>query len=185
LVVLGLCADVLAWMAPAAVTNVAHGEGLVAVAVPLALTLGALVSCAAAVCDLLRHRGHSAGGRPVMIAVAGAGVAAFVAGLAVAQLGLFGDPVRARPGDVVLGMRAARFAKDVIRVRAGTIGVVVDNADLFWHTFTIDALHVDTRVPVQARRRVTFQAAPGTYTYYCAIPGHRTIGMEGTLTVTP
>ena len=30
---------------------------------------------------------------------------------------------------------------------------------------------------------VTFTAAPGTYTFYCAIPGHESIGMRGTLTV--
>ena len=26
-------------------------------------------------------------------------------------------------------------------------------------------------------------ASPGTYTYYCAVPGHRQLGMEGTITV--
>jgi uncharacterized cupredoxin-like copper-binding protein len=38
-------------------------------------------------------------------------------------------------------------------------------------------------VPVGSDRQVTFNAPPGTYTFYCAIPGHRQAGMVGTITV--
>jgi len=61
--------------------------------------------------------------------------------------------------------------------------VNVDNRDVWWHTFTIDALHVDVQVPSSGKRNVTFNAAPGTYTFYCAVPGHAALGMKGTLTV--
>jgi len=35
----------------------------------------------------------------------------------------------------------------------------------------------------KATSRIFF-GAPGTYTYFCAIPGHRAAGMQGTVTVT-
>ena len=61
--------------------------------------------------------------------------------------------------------------------------MAVRNRDLFWHTFTIDALGVDVTAPVGRLRSVTFEARPGTYSYYCRIPGHATLGMRGTITV--
>jgi plastocyanin len=63
------------------------------------------------------------------------------------------------------------------------VTVALRNRDLFWHTFTIDALRVDIRAPVGRLRSATFEARPGTYSYYCRIPGHSALGMRGTLTV--
>ncbi|TMF24986.1 MAG: azurin, partial [Chloroflexi bacterium] len=30
---------------------------------------------------------------------------------------------------------------------------------------------------------LSFNAAPGTYEFFCAIPGHKQIGMRGTLVI--
>jgi plastocyanin len=180
LLLLGL--DVLAWMAAAAIANVADGEDVIAVVVPLALSVGAAVTLLAAMIDLIRSRGRSMGGPKAVTSVAVASILVFMAGLVVAAVG-GGAPVRAQAGDIRVPMKNARFKVERITAPSGRVTVVVKNEDLFWHTFTIDALHVDSRVPVHASRRVTFAAEPGTYTYYCAIPGHRSIGMEGKLVV--
>ena len=61
----------------------------------------------------------------------------------------------------------------------------VTNPDAFDHDFVIDELDVKVALPAGETTKVTFQAGPGTYTFYCSIPGHREAGMEGTLTVLP
>lgn len=175
LVVLALFVDVAVFMVPAAVTNVANGEGLGAVFPPVALSAVAGLGLIATLVSWL-----APGGRAGFLV--GPAAALVVVVLVVSRLGVFGDPVDVRAGDIHLKMKSALFARERIEVEAGTVSVVADNQDLFWHTFTIDELDVDIRIPVQARRRVTFDVRPGSYTYYCAVPGHES-RMRGKLVV--
>src|SRR5947207_1507108 len=89
----------------------------------------------------------------------------------------------ARAGVIRVEMRNTAFLQKTLDGRSGSISVAVVNHDLFWHTFTIDALHVNVDVPIGANRRVAFNAPPGNYEFYCRVPGHRAAGMHGILTV--
>lgn len=54
------------------------------------------------------------------------------------------------------------------------------------HTFTVDALALDSGVvPAGETRTVSFSAPanPGVYESYCAVPGHKDLGMVGTLEI--
>jgi plastocyanin len=89
----------------------------------------------------------------------------------------------AHGGDLKLSAHSAKFSTTTLKASPGQVAIYMTNDDLFWHTVTIKELGVDVRIPVKGHRRITFSAAPGTYTFYCAIPGHAGIGMKGTLTV--
>ena len=86
-------------------------------------------------------------------------------------------------GDIHLVAKNVAFTETEIAATAGEVTVTLENRDLFWHTFTIEELGVDLRVPVGAELPVTFEAPPGEYEFICAIPGHSEAGMHGTLTV--
>ncbi len=92
------------------------------------------------------------------------------------------NAVRQR-GDLVV--KASNTAFDPIEITVGTgpAAVFFTNTDLFWHTFTIDDLGVDLKVPVRGSRRASFEAKRGSYEFYCKIPGHIFAGMKGTLVV--
>ncbi len=52
------------------------------------------------------------------------------------------------------------------------------------HDFSIDALKISVPLdPGETNKTVTINAPPGTYEYYCNVPGHKEAGMVGTLTV--
>ncbi len=62
--------------------------------------------------------------------------------------------------------------------------VSIDITSFGLHTFTIDELGVDVPTKGGETTRVTFTPdKAGTYTYYCAIPGHKESGQVGILTV--
>ena len=181
-VALGLLfANVAAWMLPGAVSNITHSEDFGATALPAALSAVSLGGLVATVGSIARRR--SAAGPGEARFVAGATVFMLVAALVGGAVSHLGADQAPPPEGIVVDTEDVRFVPDELRAEAGSLTVVVRNADLFWHTFTITELGVNLSVPVQAERRITFDAQPGTYEIVCAIPGHTQAGMEGTLTV--
>jgi plastocyanin len=161
------------WMFPAAQGNATYRVGLIDLLVP-----GSLV----AVGGVIHHRDQAAGR-------GAAGPTGVLAGVFVmASLGLVWAMTKAGPEVAPHGaqeVKAINIAYDpkTLQAPGGKVTVALRNRDLFWHTFTIDRLGVEIRTPVGRLRTATFEARPGTYSFYCRIPGHAALGMRGTLTV--
>jgi plastocyanin len=183
LLLVALFVNIQLWMFPAANGNALNRVGVVDLVIPGSLVAFSLAGLIAAVASLVHLRDPAAG----RAAAAPTGVLAVV--FVVASLGLVwamaGSRAKAVPaGAVEVQTVNLAYVPRTLTVQAGKVTVAVHNRDLFWHTFTIAALKVDVRAPVGRLRAATFEAKPGTYTYYCRIPGHATLGMRGTLTVT-
>ncbi|HEU5090188.1 MAG TPA: cupredoxin domain-containing protein, partial [Roseiflexaceae bacterium] len=86
-----------------------------------------------------------------------------------------------------LEIQPMAFGQKEIKAKVGeTVAYRLDNADVAAHSFDIDELNVHTQVVAGASALTLFRpTAPGTYTFYCALPGHREAGMVGTLVVEP
>lgn len=77
---------------------------------------------------------------------------------------------------------ALLFASKAASAPAGQLDVVFKNASGVPHNIVIDGKGATKVIPNGTEDfKATF--APGVYTYYCAVPGHRQAGMEGKLTV--
>ena len=86
-------------------------------------------------------------------------------------------------GPVVVTAAITGFDPGTIEAAAGEVELEITNLDAFDHDFTIDELGVNVAFGANETVDAAFEAGPGTYTFYCSIPGHREAGMEGTLTV--
>jgi plastocyanin len=74
-----------------------------------------------------------------------------------------------------------------LSARAGSVRITLTNASTLEHNVTVaEGSRVLGASPTFAggTRTVTLTLNPGTYTFYCSVPGHRQGGMEGTLSVT-
>jgi plastocyanin len=89
----------------------------------------------------------------------------------------------ARP--IRVGATSFAFDPPEIRAETGEDLAIELTSDDIEHDFTIDEL--DAHVAADADETATggFNTGdePGTYTYYCAVAGHREAGMEGELVV--
>jgi plastocyanin len=182
LVLAALFVNVQFWMFPAANGNATYRVGLVDLLIPASLVAFSLAGFIGAVAGLVHLRDPAAGRG----AAAPTGIVAVV--FIFTSLGLVWAMTDAElqvvpEGALEVQTTNVAFVPDTLAATGGEVTVAVRNRDLFWHTFTIDALGVDVRAPVGRLRTATFEAQPGTYSYYCRIPGHATLGMRGTLTV--
>jgi uncharacterized cupredoxin-like copper-binding protein len=80
-----------------------------------------------------------------------------------------------------------RFDTAELRARVGeTVALRLENKDSSAHSFDIDALKVHAPMPAGKPALALFTpTAPGTYMFYCDVPGHTEAGMVGTLIVEP
>lgn len=90
-------------------------------------------------------------------------------------------------GDGTVRIEASDLAFDSEQVSAsaGEIEIELSNVGAVEHDFVVeeaDDTHVVHTAPGETGTG-TIELEPGTYTFYCSVPGHREAGMEGTLEV--
>lgn len=95
-------------------------------------------------------------------------------------------PTRASAdGQLLVVAKDISFPADHYEADGGPVDVSYENDGSITHTLVIDDVD-DFKLTVKAHGdsdEATIDLAPGTYTLYCDVPGHRQAGMEATLTV--
>lgn len=116
-------------------------------------------------------------------------IALLLFGWVIGRMGLLnrvGGAETAVPGPSFhLTAEAMRFGQAEIRVKAGQPAtLVLDNHDLYEHSFDVDELDLHVAMTANGRTEFTFTPSEaGTYTIYCNVPGHREAGMVSSLVV--
>lgn len=75
------------------------------------------------------------------------------------------------------------FTPATLTAVAGETTIRFTNNGTTGHDLLIDELHVHLMADAGKTVEANVTLMPGTYVVYCSVPGHRSGGMEGTLTV--
>lgn len=192
----------LAANAPYMAHDLRHPEIFTNFAVSIVLMIPALVGMAAGIGAVIQNYRASRGGslagentRPGLprwftvglTALAGVSLGAIaVAGAAPAgaSAGVSPEAMASLPA---LTAANHHFGTSELHAQVGeTVALRLENDDSAGHSFDIDELGVHVSMPPGEPALALFKAsAPGTYTFYCGVPGHREAGMVGTLVVEP
>lgn len=158
--------------------------------VGLALLFIAVVASSAAI--RAGEQAVAAGYRPAWLRGFLIGTAAFALGASLvaaipasnASAGVSAEALAQLPA-LVAGRNT--FDQAELRARVGeTIALRLENADTMVHSLDIDAFDVHVSIPTGTPALALFTiTVPGSYTFYCRIPGHAEAGMAGTLIVEP
>jgi plastocyanin len=81
-----------------------------------------------------------------------------------------------------------KFTKKTLAAKAGKVTIDFTNTSSTGHNFTIQkgasgAVVGATPTFSGGSKTLSVSLQPGTYTFFCSVPGHRAAGMVGTLTV--
>jgi plastocyanin len=79
------------------------------------------------------------------------------------------------------------FDQKTVSAKAGNVTVDFDNKQPLQHDVAVadssGKVLGQTDLVSSGTANATVDLQPGTYTFYCTVPGHREAGMQGTLTV--
>jgi plastocyanin len=80
---------------------------------------------------------------------------------------------------------ALKFTQTKLTAKAGKVTIQFTNQSKVPHGVVITGhgVNAKTEVVTGGDASATANLKPGTYTFYCPVPGHRQAGMQGTLTV--
>jgi plastocyanin len=81
---------------------------------------------------------------------------------------------------------AIAYDKTSLSAKPGKVTIDFDNPAPLEHNVVIEADGKELagfEPIVEGEEELTAELEPGTYTFFCSVPGHREAGMEGTLTV--
>jgi plastocyanin len=79
-----------------------------------------------------------------------------------------------------------RFDSRLLSAKAGNVTIAFTNASPVEHNVTVakgSTVIAATPTFTGGGKTLTLKLKPGAYVFYCAVPGHRQAGMEGTLKV--
>jgi plastocyanin len=79
------------------------------------------------------------------------------------------------------------FEQKDVSAKAGSVTISFDNMQALQHDVKVEDSSGKelggTDLVSSGTATATVNLTPGTYTFFCSVPGHREAGMEGTLTV--
>jgi uncharacterized cupredoxin-like copper-binding protein len=81
---------------------------------------------------------------------------------------------------------ALKFDKSSLSAKSGNVTITMDNPSDVPHGVAVEGNGVDKDGPIVnkgGKSTVTANLKPGSYEFYCPVPGHKEAGMEGKLTV--
>jgi plastocyanin len=82
---------------------------------------------------------------------------------------------------------ALAYTEKSATAKAGTVNIEFNNPQQLSHDVAIEdssgKVVGETELVSDSTATATADLKPGTYTFFCTVPGHREAGMEGTLTV--